>query len=239
MGKRREMIRKPNKQELKKMERIKSILEGEVNDQNIVQPIVSKVEVAKPKQIEDYIEWNGLRKPISNINFSDHSFVRIGERLNIKDTKQAKGTIKSMLKKAKCIGLVTDEEGRESVLYAHGRTGIHISPDLNKVITVIRQDVVSFEPIKNKMTELLEKEIRKLTRKENARVRQLTELKYEAKCEVAELELRSFRSRSQSVKMACQSRIKAIEISLEQLEQEITEIRNLKRQVSRSMIAVC
>lgn len=172
------------------------------------------------------------------INMSDHAYKRAAERLNLKDKNVALGHIRSALRRGKRIGHVTSEDGKLSVLYAHGRTGIYLTPDLKTVVTVTKHEVVTYEPLKHKLVSLHEKELRKLTRTEQARLRYLTDLKHDCDVEIAELKRRIHKTRSRNVKLQCEIRIKAIKQSIEEYENEIVELRSQRRQVARSMVAL-
>lgn len=173
----------------------------------------------------------------SKIKMTPHALKRAKERFNM-DQSIAQGYFKGLLPKAKRIGLQTAKDGGQSILYANGRVGIYVSTDHKEIKTVLKQDVVSFEPIKAKVAELHAKEFRKLTRKENAQEKRLQDSIFEVNAEVASLELRKHKTRSQAVKIACQAKINALKIHINEMKEELAHLKDVKRQIARSMISV-
>ncbi|PAD70532.1 hypothetical protein CHH83_01655 [Bacillus sp. 7586-K] len=174
---------------------------------------------------------------LSKIQLSSHAIKRCKERFSL-DSPHALGHIRAKLKNAKRIGVFTDENGIESILYANGRMGIYVSTDYKEVRTVIKRESVTYEPIKNVVAEIHAKELRKLSRKEKACKNRLEEERIEVNLEIAKLERRLFRTRSEAVKMACKARINALNIHIKEKEDEIEQIKATMRQISRSMVAV-
>jgi hypothetical protein len=73
---------------------------------------------------------------------------------------------------------------------------------------------------------------------EKARIRKLELLKYEFGAEISQHQLHIYKTKSQSVKLACQGRINALEQSLKELENEIDEVKNHKRQMAYALASV-
>jgi hypothetical protein len=193
------------------------------------------------KQIngEDAIFHNNT-SPFEQVQMTDHAYQRAVERFNMAEDnkKHILNYFKSILKDARLIGEVICEKGNKSILYANRRIAIYLSPDLKKIYTVNKFESVTYEPIKNIVSEILAKEIRKLTRVENARVKKLELIKVESEVDIAELRCRAFKTKSPSVKVACKARIKAIEEYIDELENEIQLMQITKRSMARSMVAV-
>ncbi|MGM7720695.1 hypothetical protein [Metabacillus sp. Hm71] len=172
-----------------------------------------------------------------DIILSDHAYKRAKERFNMNDST-AQGYFKSILNKATRIGIQKDEQGNNSVLYAHGRIAIYLSPDLTEIKTVLKQESVTYEPIKSKVAELHAKEIRKLERAEKAKLKKLETEELQVAYEISKAKLRMHKTRSESVRSACSAYIKGLEQYIEQLKNEIITIQENKRQVCRSMVSV-
>lgn len=177
---------------------------------------------------------------VKKVVLTDHAYQRAIERfgLKVKDRQSVLGYCRSLLGKAKRIGVVTSEDGNEAVLYAGDRHAFFLTLDEQKIVTVSRHEHVTFKPIKEKLALLHEKEIRKLERKEHALQKKIELAKLEAQVEIAELKLRIHKTRSEAVKNACQAKIKAIEQTLEEMNKELNEIKSLKRQVAKSMVSI-
>lgn len=192
----------------------------------------------KDNEVLDVLQYGNVTYPISKVEITDHAYKRASERFNFKEEKVAKAQIKGLLKKSKLIGMQLSENGTPSVLFAYKRHGFYLSRDLKTVLTVNRFESVTYEPLKNKIAELHAKEIRKLERKESCKSKRLKLIELECQVELAELKLRYHKSRSESVKLSCQCRIKAINERLQELKEEINELQSAKRQVTRSMASV-
>ncbi|MNF95308.1 hypothetical protein D3C84_780540 [compost metagenome] len=171
------------------------------------------------------------------IELSPHAYQRASERFK-KDESAAPGYFRSILKQAKRIGLQKDSHGNDSILYAHGRIAIYVEPDLSEIKTVLKQESVTYSPIKTKVAELHEREIRKLERTEKSKLRNLQSEELQVNVEIANAKLRIHKTRSEAVRMACAAHIKGLEEYIGQLKEEIETVQSQKRQVCRSMVAV-
>lgn len=177
---------------------------------------------------------------VKKVVLTEHAYRRAIERFGLKrtDKQSVLCYCRSLLGKAKRIGVVTAENGNESVLYAGDRHAFYLSLDEQRIVTVNKHEHVTFVPIKEKLRLLHEKEIRKLERKERSLQKKIELAKLEAEIEIAELRLRIHKTRSQAVKMACKAKINAIEQTLNDMNDELNDIKALKRQVAKSMISI-
>jgi vacuolar-type H+-ATPase subunit I/STV1 len=177
---------------------------------------------------------------IGDISLSDHAWERVQERLgrNYNNRHHATTHLRSQLKNAKFIGETVDEEGNPSYLYAIGRIGIYLSLDCKVIKTVIRHEHVTYEKIKNKIAQLHERELYNLRRKERAIIRRNKTEKLKLKVELAQLDLREYKTRSKNVKQQCRQRREEIEKYIKELDKELKQIQDTIRQVSYSMVAV-
>lgn len=182
---------------------------------------------------------NGIN--VKKVLVGSHAIKRARERGHWDDKlkdEQIRGNVRSLLGRAKRVCNSIDEEGNPSILFAVDKYEIHLSTDLQTVKTIIKQDKITYKPIQNKVFELIHKEIRKLERKENARIRYLNSLTYDCQVEIAELNRRIFRTKSITVKQSCEARIAAINHTIKEYQQEIKEIQDEKRRISRALVAV-
>jgi hypothetical protein len=204
-----------------KKEKVKSLLQTVENDMK-----------------ENCIDYGSQRINVNKISMSDHAFKRADQRFGITDRSKALSEFRQKLKHAKIIGTVKDDYGNDCYLYGAGKTAIVIATDEPLIITVYRQDGITYDPLKRKVAELHAKEFRKLQRTEIARVRRLETVKLEADLEIAECKYRIHKTRSASVRIACQGRINAVNMHVCELENEIKQIQSTKKSVAKSMISV-
>lgn len=212
---------------LRRIDRLLDNHEQEIKENNQS----SNEEKVEVKSASPSLNW------IDKIVLTPHSTKRAKERFGLEKNADIKH-FRSLLRKAREIGISVAEDGGEAILFAIGRCAIYVSLDYKEIKTVRRQETVTYEPIKNLVAEIHAKELRKLTRKENACKRKLHETKLEVKLEIAQLELRMHRTKSIAVKNACQARINALNIHMKEKEDEIQKIYDLKRRISKSMVAV-
>jgi hypothetical protein len=177
---------------------------------------------------------------VGEVGLSDHGYERAVERLELKykDRNSVLGFLRKVLKEAICLGEVLDEDENWSVLYAKNRIAIYLSLDLKTIITVNRFENVTFEPIKEKLKGLCEKELRKLRRKERCLVRRNERELLKCKVELAELDLRAYKTRSNNVRKQCKERKKEIEKYIADMEKELKNVRDTIRRVSKSLVSV-
>jgi hypothetical protein len=174
----------------------------------------------------------------SSISMTEHAFKRAAERFNQKTKNEALGYFRSILKQAQWIGNVVAEDGNESILYAYQRQAVYLSPDLTRIITVNHYESVTYEPIKDKISQLHRKEFDKVEKVEKSQTRKLDVLKLQTAIELAQLNYRRAMTRSETVKTLCEQRIAVITNELEIKEQEINELKSVRRQIARSLVSV-
>lgn len=175
---------------------------------------------------------------VKKITMTEHAYQRAKERFNMPDRSHALNHFRVTLKLAKKVGQTIVDDGTETILYAHGRTAVYLSLDLKTIITVNKFEYVSYQPIKDKVEALHRKEFKKLERIEKSKIRKLNDIKLKYAIEIAQLNYRQKRTRSNQVREYCESRKKEINIMFAEFEKEISEIQSNKRQIARSMVAV-
>jgi hypothetical protein len=175
---------------------------------------------------------------IKSVKMSDHAIKRANQRFNI-DSKRALSYFRSVLEKANYVGIIEDSENNKpGQLFAYNRIAIHLSMDCKTILTVYKADTVTYDPLKNKVLELHKKKFNHCTIKERALQKRLDQLKLESQVEIAQCKLRKYKTKSQAVKLACDARIKAIEISIQEYILDIQNLQTEKRRIARSMISV-
>lgn len=179
---------------------------------------------------------NGLN--VDRMSIRRHAQHRAIVRFNRASKKDARGYIRSTLRNAVFVGETTCDKGNPGLLFAYHRHGIVVSPDRREVITVIKLESVTYEPLKAQVRELHAKEYRKFDRKERALRKRLELIKAEADVEIAELRLMALKTNSIPRRLACKARINAINEYIRELEEEIKEITDEKRRVTKSQASV-
>lgn len=233
-----ELKQKPNKRNISKF----GI--NELQDLNKIDKLLKGVDSQyKSNNIEEMppsFTYKEKQFPLSQVSLSDHGMKRARERLNWgnKSHIEIEGLLKKELSTAEYVGQISSSDGNVSEMFVKGSVSIHLSPDLKNIITVITYDKLPYSPVNSKLKQLLHKEFRKLNRSESARHRRLELFRLEAKSEISELKLRAFKTRSESVRLACEGRVKSLSDRLFELENELIDIRNHKRQIAYQYVRI-
>ena len=160
--------------DLDKMERIKEKLEDFEKEHKIKNKHTKKksnvgsIRQDKSNYQPFYLEHNGIKVEVQEVKITHHGYKRIKERIGVKNSDEAKKSIRRMLKKAVKIGEVIAEDGNKSVLFAYKRNGIHLSTDLKRIVTVVRIHDINYTPIKDQLIDLHTKRIEKTNKKREA-----------------------------------------------------------------------
>lgn len=181
-----------------------------------------------------------MRLDLSKVKISAHATERGIQRLKINDLRPEKVNryIKKQLENATYIGRIKATDGSESEMFAIGSYGFMLSPDLTTVKTVVINDRLPYNPVHDKVKQLFEKEFRKLNRAEKAKLGKLELHNHEVEAEIAELKLRIYKTKSESVKLACQARIASLNTRLGELNVEIQQLQADKRQIAYALAGV-
>jgi hypothetical protein len=178
---------------------------------------------------------------VKQLKVNDHAIKRVKERIpewaNMKK-EQIIGNIRAVLKRAEYITDTIDSRGNPASLFIVDKKAFHISPDWTVVYTVVIYEDIKYEPLRKKYVDLHKLELRKLTRKEQARLKYLKKLKMECNVEIASLKLRMFKTKSKRVKDTCTIRLKAIEQSFSEYELEIKDIQSEKTKIAKALVAI-
>lgn len=206
---------------------------------NALAEALEKARVVEVLDLKDELE-NGLTYTIiSNLTVSNHAYRRINERLKISDKKEVAEYIANHLKNARYVGIVPADDGNESHLYSYNGIGVHVSLDFTNINTVIeyREQFMhelfkEVEDLQRKIIDLQLKEMRKLTRKRKSAKKKKIENKLDLQVELAELERKMFKTKSEKVKERCLTRIEEINKIIDKQENEVATIETKIRKLS-------
>jgi len=144
--------------------------------------------------------------------------------------------IRSNFRKATFIANIISAEGKPTRMFACNRIIFAVAPDEDRVITVYPAN--QQRPyIREKVSALVTRELRKIERRERIMERRITLTKAELEVEKAALQLRMLRARSEATRLACQARINAINEYYTQLDGDLRAIRDEKRAVAKTVAA--
>lgn len=235
--------RKIGKQGLKDLQRLESLLESTKQDNkaDLIQKAKETQQALKEANPVQYLNYSHKQIKVSDVEISQHAYERSIERFSLQHKKwdDVKRYLHKHLTDADYIGRIQCTDGNEGEMFVKNQFCFHLKPEsFDTIITVIKIDKMKYSPAQTKIRNLVAKEFRKLNRREKARVRQLQEYKLEADLEVSKLKLRKYRTKSDSVKLSCDARIKAITLRLDELEKEIESLADMKRQTAYALATV-
>ncbi|WP_025846576.1 hypothetical protein [Brevibacillus agri] len=152
--------------------------------------------------------------------------------------EQARSRIGVNIRKATYITEVTGADGKSGTLYAYNGACyiVRYDDDVPIIVTVYKTEP-AVTAIRNKVYELVTKELRKIERKERDTERRVAIKKAELAVEVAQINLRKVRSRSASVRAACQARINALNAAIAELDAELRGVVGDKRAIAKTVAA--
>jgi hypothetical protein len=213
---------------------------------NALAEAFKKANLSEEHLVKDELE-NGLtRSIIAKIKIGEHPTKRAIERVaHIKNNEQADKFIRESLIDSIFMGYVTDVEGGGSYMYSHNGYAFHVDTDFNYVKTVyeckgsyIQSSLTIFDEIKKSMYKMYMSQVSKLRkqREKTSRIIKTKELDYNV--EIAELERKIFRSRSDIMKQKYEQRIKELHKDLEQERNNLENIEINFRALTRAFTAV-
>ena len=182
-----------------------------------------------------------LKVKIEDIKLSHHAYENAIERFSLEETErnEVEKYIRNNLLESEYIGSTTCTDGNEGHMFVNGKQCYQLTLDLKTIYTVYTIDnKIPYSPIRSKLKEVMRKEFNKLDRREHAKLKRLELMEYEVASEISDLKLRHYKTKSQSVKLSCQARINALEISLSELREEIQQLKMDKRQVAKTLAPV-
>ena len=186
---------------------------------------------------------NGLTLSLINkLIISGHAKRRGKERFNFKNDVETDMEVRGALKVAKYVGLVPASDGNESHLYVHNNLGIHISNDYTNVNTLVPyserylSDVLkNYEEIRNAIIELQLKEMKKLNKTRIKLKKKVVEDKLDFNIEIAELQKKIYKSKSEKAKEEYNQRIEYLLGAMLEQEESLKGISTKIRTVGGSL----
>lgn len=177
---------------------------------------------------------------LSKVVLSDHAYERAVSRLSLQWTEfsSVNKYIRNQLANADYIGVTTANDGNMCHMFINRGIALYLDKSLETVVTINKFDKIPQNMLQDKIKNLFQKEFRKLDRSEKAKLKQLGLQKYEIELEIAELKLKEYKSKSESLKLACKGRIKALEIAINDFQEDIVKIKAEKRRIANAMVCV-
>lgn len=155
----------------------------------------------------------------TQVKIEPHATKRARERFGVKNDDAARW-IREQFSTAVFIGDTVDSFGAPGRLYSNGEVVFGVAPLEMRIRTVYRPEHRHPE-LTQKVSDFLAKEIRKIERKSTKVKREASIKIAELNVESAQLELRKVTSRSESVNLACDARIRAIGEEIRELNRQI------------------
>jgi hypothetical protein len=186
---------------------------------------------------------NGLTlSTINHLIVSAHAKKRGRERFDLKNDVEVDMTVREALKKAKYVGLVPASDGNESHLFAHEKMGIHVSKDYKNVNTLVpygerylSEVLNNYSEIKDAIIQMQLKEMRKLNRKRKHLKKKVIEDKLNNNIEIAELERKMYKSKSEKAKKQYLERKVLLCTQMQEQERDLEFIDSKLRKVGGSL----
>lgn len=169
------------------------------------------------------------------IEVTPHAEEQAQKRFNAR-YNQARKWIIDNLRKAQYIGIIENEDSKPARLFGYHRIAFVVDIDRDCVITVYPRHE-SPQSIHSRIKEIVTKELRKKDRKVSALERKTKLTKADLRVELAELERRKIRTRSDAVRLACQARINAINDRLRELDEEVDREKQERSALLKGVVA--
>jgi len=152
--------------------------------------------------------------------------------------EQARGRIGTYIRRASFVSDIIGIDGKPGKLFAYDSTCFIVRMDGETpwVVTVYKTEPV-VPVIRDKVCDLVTKELRRIERKERETERRVAIEKAEISVEVAQVNLRMVKSRSESVKAACQAKINALNAEIAKLDADLSAVVGEKRAIAKTVAA--
>lgn len=142
-----------------------------------------------------------------------------------KQRKLAEGWIRSNFAKAKYLGDILSDDGKGTRrLYAYNRIAFVLDPEVDRLVTVYPRKSAAPQ-LSHRINDIIAKEIRKAERKERALEKRTKLTVADLRVELAHLERRKVRTKSDAVRLATQARINAVNERIDELEAELVAVK--------------
>lgn len=160
---------------------------------------------------------------MTDVKIEKHAIDRAVQRFGVQREKAAEW-LQAQFKLAKFIGETIDNTGATRRLYSNGEVLFGVPAHELAIITVFKPTSKNAD-IKRKVVDMVAKEVRKIQRKLEQVERESTIRIAELRLEVAQVDLRKAKSRSDSVRLACDSRVNALNEEIRLITIEIEKAR--------------
>lgn len=160
---------------------------------------------------------------MTDVKIEKHAIDRAVQRFGVQRENATKW-IQTQFSLAQFIGEHDDSSGKRRRLYSNGFVLFGVSTRDMAIVTVYKPTTKSAD-IKRKVTDFVAKEVRKIQRKLEMVERESTIKIAEMRLEIAQVDLRKAKSRSDSVRLACDSRVSALNEEIRLITIEIEKTR--------------
>jgi hypothetical protein len=193
---------------------------------------------ATEKHQQKIIEVNGLRVDISQITPSEHYLERIKKRFEISDKHKAIEFYEDIIINGEYLGLSYDKDSlKQAHLFAKDNKAVFVSQGFECVVTTYKQEAVIYDHPKYEIKNYIQRKINKLRKLDTVMDKRLHRTTLEVNLEIAELELKLHRAKSQDKKFSYQGRINALRLHKNTLESERRLVATQLREYTNSLIS--
>jgi hypothetical protein len=206
----------------------------------IITPKVKTIQKssATEKHQPKIIEVNGLRVDVTQITPSEHYLERVARRFEVTDRIRAIEFFQDIIINGEYLGLSYDKETlRKAHLFAKDNKAIFISEGFECVVTTYKQEGIIYDHPRYEIKNYIQKKIDKLRKLDSVMDKRLHRTTLEVNLEIAELELKLHRAKSQDKKFSYQGRINALRLHKNTLESERRLIATQLREYTNSLIS--
>jgi hypothetical protein len=193
---------------------------------------------ATEKHLPKIIEVDGLKVDVTQVTPSEHYIERLEQRFGIKDRVKAIQFFEDILINGEYLGLTYDRETlKPAHLFAKNNKAVFLSKDFECIVTTYKQETVIHEHPRYEIKNYIQKKINKLRKVDAVMDKRLHRTTLEVNLEIAELELKLHRAKSQDKKFAYQGRINALRLHKNAIESERRLIATQLREYTNSLIS--
>jgi hypothetical protein len=193
---------------------------------------------ATEKHQQKIIDVNGLRVDVTQITPSEHYLERIKKRFEISDKHKAIEFYQDILINGEYLGLSYDKDSlKQAHLFAKDNKAIFVSEGFERVVTTYKQEGIIYDHPKYEIKNYIQRKINKLRKLDTVMDKRLHRTTLEVNFEIAELELKLHRAKSQDKKFAYQGRINALRLHKNAVESERRLVATQLREYTNSLIS--
>jgi hypothetical protein len=185
---------------------------------------------------------------VRGIKLSNHAFERMQQHFGVNNIATATRMVKDMLSKAVRIGTVLAYDGRINVLYAYQQIAIFLSPDLKTVVTINKYTDVTYNPIRNKVDNCIDKDkliklhlerLKQIEEEEQEYINRILSLEEKVRKEIGKCVSLMRMSRRYDTKKHVKSLISNLNHKLKKEGWKLFNLKVQKRHICKSLVALC